>query len=354
MFNSKAVSSIRLIALSMIVTCHIFQGEDMVLAWWFNVGVQIFLFMSGFLFGTKNIDDAAIWIKKRITRIIVPYYILLAIVIVFYLVFAKNLLTVSGLLTNLLLLQGFGTGLAGIEHLWFISYILMCYLITPILQAADFANPKNTKWKYIIKLILLLAALQILNLASVINVSIPNVGAYIIGYYFSRRHFYYEKYQGLAQSGSMRRSVIGIFAACILTTPLVVYLTYFYNGSLFSFLVPYKDGIFAWNHTLLGVTLFLAMYFLFDCLYRKKPYKPLDHIIRWSDRYSYHVYLTHQIFILGQFSLLFITINKFFNIAIILLCAILTGIVLEKLNRLVLNKLEQHHQKSDSSAQKIC
>ena len=83
-------------------------------------------------------------------------------------------------------------------------------------------------------------------------------------------------------------------------------------------------------------------------------YKNVDIDLKLFLGEEVHVYLTHQIFILGQFSLLFITTNKFFNIAIILLCATLTGIVLQKLNRLVLNKLEQHHQKFDSSAQKIC
>lgn len=354
MFNSKAVSSIRLIALCMIVSCHIFQGENMVLAWWFNVGVQIFLFMSGFLYGTKNIDHASVWLKKRLIRIIVPYYLLLAIVIVFYLIFARNLLNVTALLTNLLLLQGFGVGLGGIEHLWFISYILLCYLITPILQAADFSNPKNTKGKYVIQLIFLLVILQVLNYANVINISIPNISSYIIGYYFSRRHFYYEKYQNLLQDGSAKRSVIGIFTACILTTPLVVYLEYFYNGFLFSFFVPYKDILFAWNHTLLGVTLFLAMYLLFDSLYRKKTYQPLDRIAKWGDTYSYHVYLTHQIFILGQFSLLAVTPNKFLNITIIVLCAVVTGIVLQKINRFVIKKYERHYKEVNALTQKTC
>ncbi len=352
MFNSKAVSSIRLVALCMIVACHIFQGENMVLAWWFNVGVQIFLFMSGFLFGTKNIEHASTWLKKRFIRIVIPYYLLLATVIVFYLIFARSLLTVSALLVNLLLLQGFGTGLAGIEHLWFISYIILCYLITPILQTADFSNPKNTKGKYVIKLIFLLVVLQVLNYANVINISIPNISSYIIGYYFARRHFHYEKCQSLLQDSSSKKSVTGIFTACMLSTPLVIYLEYFYNGSLFSFLAPYKDILFAWNHTLLGVSLFLVMYLLFDSLYRKKTYQPLDRIAKWGDTYSYHVYLTHQIFILGQFSLLAVTPSKFFNITIIVLCAVVTGIALQNINRLVIKKYERHHKEVNALTQK--
>lgn len=333
MFHSKAVSSIRLIALAMIVACHIFQGENIVLAWWFNVGVQIFLFMSGFIYGTKVIDNPGEYVKKRSQRILVPYYILLLAVTLFYAVFARNLLNLNGFLTNLLVLQGFGTGLAGIEHLWFISYILMCYLVTPVLQAVDISSPKNKKGNYIFKLLLILVGLQIINYAKVINFSIPNFSAYILGYYFSRRHFYYDGYHQNKPDQSMRRSLTGIFTACILTTPLVIYLEYFYNKSLFSPLYPYKDILFAWNHTLLGMSLFLAMYMIFERIYRDKTSRTVEKVLHGSDKYSYSIYLTHQIFILGQFSLLNITPAKFINIILIILCAVISGMGLQKLNR---------------------
>lgn len=339
MFNSKAVSSIRLIALSMIITCHIFQGKDIVLAWWFNVGVQIFLFMSGFLYGTKDIKDASSWFKKRFSKILTPYYLLLIIVIIFYTVFARNLLNIKGMLVNILVLQGFGTGLPGIEHLWFLSYILMCYLITPVLQSIDCASLKNKRGVYIWKLILILALLQLFNYIGVLNMSIPNISAYIIGYYFSRRHFSYEGYKGLAQNVSLKKSVTGIFTACIITTPLVIYLEYFSKGGILWFLEPYTDFLFGWNHTLLGITLFLAMYFIFEHLYSRIENKTINSIISWSDRYSYQVYLTHQIVILGQFSWLALTGSMFVNIILIIIFAVTTGVILQKLECFTKNQL---------------
>lgn len=345
MFNSKAVSSIRFIALCMIVSCHIFQAKSMVLAWWFNVGVQIFLFISGFLYGTKYIDNSKSWIKKRFVRITAPYYLFLLAVTVFYLIFDRDLLNIKELLGHILLVQGFVDSLPGVEHLWFIPYILICYFFTPILQELDISNTKNSMGSYVTKLLLLLAALQILKYVNVINLIIPDLGAYIIGYYFSRRHFYYEKYQGLSKSASMRRSAEWIFAACILTTPLTIYLEYFYNGVLFSFLAPYTSDVFAWNHTILGITLFLAMYFLFDFLYSRKTIKVFDRIIKWSDKYSYTVYLTHQIVILGKYTLLNVTPSIFINIALIVLYSVISGMALQKLNCLVLNKFNNYQGK---------
>ena len=55
--RQAAISAIRLLSLVMIITCHIFQYLDNELAWWFNAGVQIFLCVSGFLFGQRHIDD---------------------------------------------------------------------------------------------------------------------------------------------------------------------------------------------------------------------------------------------------------------------------------------------------------
>lgn len=62
--QSKAISLIRAISALMIIWCHIFQGLDNELAWWFNVGVQIFLFMSGFLMAKDYINSPLTFLKK--------------------------------------------------------------------------------------------------------------------------------------------------------------------------------------------------------------------------------------------------------------------------------------------------
>ena len=41
--------------------------------YWFNVGVQIFLFMSGWLYGKKKIDDPVSFIKKNSFKILKDY-----------------------------------------------------------------------------------------------------------------------------------------------------------------------------------------------------------------------------------------------------------------------------------------
>lgn len=45
------------------------------MAWWLNVGVQIFLFMSGFLISSKDINNFYKFIKERLKKILIPIYL---------------------------------------------------------------------------------------------------------------------------------------------------------------------------------------------------------------------------------------------------------------------------------------
>ena len=62
--QSKAIIIIRVISTLAIVLCHIFQGLGNELAWWLNIGVQIFLFMSGFLIANSVYNNNIEYIKK--------------------------------------------------------------------------------------------------------------------------------------------------------------------------------------------------------------------------------------------------------------------------------------------------
>lgn len=48
--KNVGIMIIRVLAMFSIIICHIFQELGNELAYWFNVGVQIFLFISAFLF----------------------------------------------------------------------------------------------------------------------------------------------------------------------------------------------------------------------------------------------------------------------------------------------------------------
>lgn len=125
----RSISVIRLIAFSFIITCHIQQYLNINLAWWFNVGVQIFLCISGYLYGGRDISDDIMFYKKQLVKILVPYYITVIIVIVIQTFLFPQYIDLSIIVRTILC---YGT-LAGGEHLWYIPSILMCYIMTPLL-----------------------------------------------------------------------------------------------------------------------------------------------------------------------------------------------------------------------------
>lgn len=97
-----SISAIRLFAIVSIVTCHILQYMNLELAWWFNVGVQVFLCISGWLYGGKRIDDSLSFIKKQFKKILLDYYIVIIPVLVLYCFFESEIMSKS-LIFNVLI-----------------------------------------------------------------------------------------------------------------------------------------------------------------------------------------------------------------------------------------------------------
>ena len=79
-----AISVVRLIAFCMVVICHICNFYNNELAYWFNCGVQVFLVISGFLYGQRGIIRWKSFYKRNLPKILMDYYIYLAIMIPIY------------------------------------------------------------------------------------------------------------------------------------------------------------------------------------------------------------------------------------------------------------------------------
>ena len=158
----------------MIVSCHILQYYGKELAWWLNVGVQIFLLMSAFLYEQKEISNSLLFYKKNFIKILVDYYLFLLFVIPIYLYFTDISIT-----TKIWLKLIFGLkALPGLDHLWYISTILFCYLLIPFLFYF-----KKQKYKYVY-FVSLLCIIQILCGFHFIPFTGAWINCFIIGYVF--------------------------------------------------------------------------------------------------------------------------------------------------------------------------
>ena len=86
-----SISCVRFIAMCFIVVCHMMQRDDFASdiygahigwAFWFNIGVQMFLFISGFLYGKKESVDTVSFFKRAFPKILVDYYIFVIVMLI--------------------------------------------------------------------------------------------------------------------------------------------------------------------------------------------------------------------------------------------------------------------------------
>ncbi len=313
MNKDYSISLIRFISLLMIICCHILQGLNIELAFWVNVGVQIFFFMSGFLYGKKDDCKGGLkWYKKQFKKIICPLIILEIIMIlidyfIFHIAYSKY-----QIIANFIGFGAFYGPFPVISHTWFISYILICYLITPMLNKIEF-NKMDSKnaFKYLFMIIIFL---ELLEYFKVTNVNAAWISNYILGYFFSN---YYIK------EGKDYKKFLYVFISLTIIILIPRLVIQYGNFNLPKFILDNKEYLYSWSHVLLGSSLFIIMYTFFSKLKIKE-----NIILDFSDKYSYYIYLTHQIFILNYTSLLFITESLVLNIFIILVISIISGVVL--------------------------
>lgn len=181
---------LRVIACLLIIwnhaSCDIFGGWGN--GWlWANIGVQIFFFMSGYLYGGREIEDVKPWFLKQFKKIAKPYYLYLAVFFPIIYFLDPSVLTFTNILIELVFLEGFAPGypIGYIGHHWFISYILLCYILTPFLLSK--IRISGGYWTKIIIATIILQAVT-LPLALLIKLKIAYIMTFAVGYFYKVRY----------------------------------------------------------------------------------------------------------------------------------------------------------------------
>ena len=308
---------IRLLAMLSIIACHFCQYYNSEWAWWLNVGVQVFFIISGYLYGNKSMDAPLPWLQKRFVKILTPYYIFLTLAIVGYLIVSPERLGLANVISSYFVV---GT-IQGIGHLWFVSYILFCYIITPYLAAIrDYLSSKNL-------LLALGSIVVIVGVYSIIEIFINGhfrpgrVGCYILGYFtavFVNRLG--EKTINLCFYMSLIPTAISNYVYC--------HLHYIQGLEMKGLLTHITD----YSHAFLGYSITMLLMIIFKTI--KESW-----VLDYSDKYSYEVYLVHQLFILSPLTLLSLFQSRIANITISLVAIYISGVMLNYMNKAVQSRL---------------
>lgn len=290
--ESLALSIIRVVAMMLIVSCHIAQCYDLRIAWFLNVGVQIFFFMSGFLYGKVNLPSSPfVFYKKRFLKVYLPYFVWVVLIVSIYLLFHLYKPRVFQMVLYLLNLQWFSTPIDGLNHLWFLTVLMVGYLLTPWVKKTLKETP----------LLFILAFLICCVVEFVIVKKFYSFFAWIALY------------------------IAGLLYGCYYSKKLSNIVLVASSALLIGFGMLYASGWMAqadsrysniWLHWVLGLFLFVFFYRILPYLVRsEKKYAAIMHL----DHISYEIYLTHHPLILGPLSMMFLTRFKCLNILLMLL-----------------------------------
>lgn len=296
--ESIALSWIRVVAMICIVTCHVLQFYENRFAWILNLGVQIFLVMSGFLYGHKQITNWKSWACHRILKVYFPFIVFVIIMLPLYEHFTLIEVNIKNFVVYLLNLQGLLGGISGMGHLWFITAIMICYCITPILQhLKQYSN-------HMLLLLMALGVAQFCWICYDLN-KFQWILLYSIGYFYANAQ---NKFKF-------------IFHIALLLS--IIFLLFRIDWQI---VCDYSSPINIFLHSILGLILCLDGIVLLKSLPIRKV-----RCIEQLDKDSYFIYLTHHVFALGAFSLLSISSYNFLNVCLFIIVALLSARILYRI-----------------------
>lgn len=315
MKKDVSLQLLRIFSMLMIVLCHLCIQTKIDffvnISQFFNVGVFVFLFLSGYLYGKKEIIDIKKFFTNRIKKLMIPFYIFLIYIAI--LNFIKQEFKLSLFFSNLFNLQYFFGSLKGMEHLWFMTELMLCYSITPFLyiKGKSSANKKRN--------IILIAAL--LSFAfTLINEKIVNVILYFLVYVYG---FYYKDFKGNHLITSILLFIVAIGIR-------LVFKIYF-DGTIL-----YNSYVVFLTHTMIAISLFNIFKLMLKNI-------KANRIIDWFDEISFYVYISHYQFIYGPLGVIncknmySLTITSLFSITL----SIVSAIILQQLSKFLTNKISK-------------
>lgn len=295
--------------MALIISCHVLQYYKIELCYYLNVGVQIFFIVSGWLYGRREINAPVRYIKKNFSKILLPYYLFLFLAILLYAFYCPQELDVISVG-----LSAFCAGtLPGLGHLWFVGYILFCYLLAPYLCWIRNSIADGTPILKVTSIYAMLFLLsQVLGFAFRSYFTPPFIGCFLIGFFVSDLHRRYgEKVIKVVMLVSMLLTLATLLPE--------VYLKYIACRE-FTGIYDYAFNEYChYGHMFLGSVLFFLLMILLDKRIR------YDTMLQWTDNHSYEVYLVHQLFILSPLTLMEITSHSYINITVAVIASLVAG-----------------------------
>lgn len=293
--ESCCITTLRSLAMVMIVSCHIVLSYGSKYYAILNIGVQIFFMISAFLYAQKDIDNPKTWFKKRFSKLYPPLFLFL--ICVFPILFAVHpeLFSFKKLLFYFMDCQYFlgKEQYKELDHLWFMTTIFICYGVTPLLQ-------RFSKWGF----------LPVATIAILMGVN----------YLVSNGKFDWILLYSFAYLLFRRTKEVSYIFIIVLTIGL-------------AWVLP----LLTWDHVIRVDWQRLLVYDLASILllvismriFNHFNWSKISRVIEWVSAYSFELYIVHNIFIHGSFSCSYLTNIISVNVVSILVLSIVSAVILK-------------------------
>lgn len=320
-------SLIRFIAMILIISCHTCEwigyalGESTVLGIvgnWCAVGVQIFLILSGFLYGRrgnlfqneKRID----FVIRNVKKIILDYFVYAVFVILPVYCYGKEFPQIFKMLFRVFTFSGV---IDGVHHLWFIPYILVCYLFTPLLY--DIKQKAIDKNCLMSSLFLLWVIIEIFDIAYNSYFVGTWIMCYVVGFFSP---------EIIIKFSNKAKAII--MAGVVLALPVnyVGYITRYVVQPLVGKGLKNEICVYIINYARSYNALIIVLFIMFICSRRPIRNSIWKKVLDLSDKFSFDIYITHMIYIKGALSLLNKTRSYAINVLFMLIATVLSGVIL--------------------------
>lgn len=326
-----SIQLIRVIAMLMIIFDHILAYINIplksLILQLMNSGVFIFLFISGYLYGKKTISNWGKWFVGRVSRICIPMWSFMIIDFCVEYVIWK-IFNVKYIFIYMFNMQGILGVTIGGAALWFLTLLMICYILTPVLQQIR----ESEKVIYVKYGIIVLIVLQIVfayitskGMTSGHSISwcILAVGIYCLGYFKGER---------LLPHKIENQILIKTMIVTCLSVIIVILAKKFLDGKII-----YDKIIIYYGLIVIDYFLCLILKLLGQIIKNIKMVCVINHF----DKLSYYVYIVHALVIVA------ITINcipicgKWIYIILTLIVSYLCALLLEALSNVIYRIIEK-------------
>lgn len=324
MTRDDKLDIIRVVAMTMIVLCHYFQIIGFSgLHFWLNTGVQIFFVLSAFLlsnYSFTSLVECKNFLKKRIQRIMIPLWIYLVTIILGLLIIRYPVKANAVFMYAIGLAAFSPDGVLGLGHLWYITAILICYAMLPLL---DVVLRRVKQWPLKGGIIAVIVAFWV---ALFWRFSYVAFGIDVA--FFLLTTLYFKSNRG--NTGEKQ-----LLKWCCLPAVVLFILTIALNGCI-EIPVDCYEIIMTATKCLMAVIVFCLVRLYFKLT-------PNRRYIRFFSDISYEIYLTHQFLILfaNRIMLSIGLCGVYYYVAVLLVSVpaiLINAVLISKLTRTIFTK----------------